>query len=608
MKFILDENIKHILNEKYLLNERYILTEATAEEVISAWNKKITDLIPEMIQILTEIENKIDISKENKNIIDKQDIEALNKAKDAVQTAKKLPGANEQVKVDLTNYRKVLVNTWKKLDAAMEDVDLNKAIETLDNTLNNSTKPWDSKAQKDALIKFTATYNAFTIFFNKWKKDNAIDINDITAQQVESLKKDCKESINILNDLNKYLVPDEATDASLQKYINKIREKDTGILAIFNLIISLKDKAANPGYYYKVINANIGKLKAILKEITTINTAYKQQKVQAVDDKAAADKALEDHDKFKNGWDERYRLLKKSGTADELNKFWEEYYKTEWGAQADAVKALGAVFVQEVTKIGFDPTINPLITFLKNRQSLLGTKINQSTWTAIHNAIVNHKLTLADIKGLGRFKQYNIVLNKNIFDFSSNEITTYLDLQQNVLTLGSNGSVTNAPWYSVFNSSPGTILANIMYISGDSESLTKDMSIDSASAVTDYKFRTIAQIKSIIEQHNLGDGSNMKATTELVKTIISNVNAQQDPKLTAQKLLVFLAIAWRQKNDSEISELLDSNSNFTSAKPNTMPNAAEQKLFIKWLITTDWPKALVKELLNALLDVAGWKA
>ena len=54
-KFILTENIKHILEEKYLLDERYILTEAS-EKYLTVLKNWFTKVISDLEPVVTKVE------------------------------------------------------------------------------------------------------------------------------------------------------------------------------------------------------------------------------------------------------------------------------------------------------------------------------------------------------------------------------------------------------------------------------------------------------------------------------------------------------------------------------------------------------------------------
>lgn len=606
-KFILAENIKHILIEKYLLNERYILTEApNGQDILIKISTEIENLIPVVVTSIETVQKNASATTDKNTAADSitGSAQKVQEASDNVEASAKLPNNDEETKKALNAYCLAVENLLKTFP---EDKKTKKDLAGVGNYIKDIQKlinePWENATKQTAMQKFSASKSAITTYAKlNLQKNNE---GAIPQSKIDELNKYCAEALDRINNKkDSYLIKpqNDVATATLNNYVNQLYNdtKETGLYYSFQKIIN----------FVKALGTKEDEIKAKLFDIKKIDEFIEllKEACNLIASLAEFADALTNAESGKSaniGWGERYKKVKKTGSTEEQNQFWADYFAAEWGDKAAAVKDLGAAFVQEVVNIGFDETSNPLIKFLKDRKNLIGNQINKNTWGAVHNAIVKHTISLADIKGIGRFKDYNIILNKNLFNFTAAQITDYLNLQQETINLGNSGAMTNAIWYKIFTESPGVFLANIMYTTGDEKTLTNNID---ASAAVSATFRTIEEIKRIMEQHNQGTGASMKATSELVDNIIRNVNNSANPKETAQKLLKHLWSAWRQTNNSEISELLDKNSNFVTNAPKIQPTFAELNQFVKWLATANWTKSLVKDVITKLLDIAGWKA
>lgn len=145
--------------------------------------------------------------------------------------------------------------------------------------------------------------------------------------------------------------------------------------------------------------------------------------------------------------------------------------------------------------------------------------------------MARNQLTLDDIRGSGTFGAYNIVFNDNLYRLTSS-VPTYLSLQHRVRRDEANlGDL--RPKYK---SSPGNVLANIMYVNGDEDSFS--VAMEPGNNV----FRSTSDIEQIIDIKMPNSDKQEKAeiTTDVLDDIINSIKSQED----AKKALSYLADVW----------------------------------------------------------------
>lgn len=128
-KFILSENIKHILTEKYLLDERYILDEASErwEAVLKNWANKVNKALDQVVERLNQIKEANQVSKNASNL--EADWKAIKDAAKNVEISKRNPdGQDEELRKDLTTWYNAVKNLVDKRPEWRNNVD-NRNVE-----------------------------------------------------------------------------------------------------------------------------------------------------------------------------------------------------------------------------------------------------------------------------------------------------------------------------------------------------------------------------------------------------------------------------------------------------------------------------------------------
>ena len=147
------------------------------------------------------------------------------------------------------------------------------------------------------------------------------------------------------------------------------------------------------------------------------------------------------------------RLAQTNEPTKVLKQFYNDYYSQEYaGVQSpendtnnivSKLKSLDKILIKEFTKLGYNPSVNPLAQFLKiliklkkdsSRQSKIFDKLTTNTYGAIHNSFINKYITgnmlgnhVADGKG------DNLLFCEDLYNYTGLEIVNYLSLQKQVL-------------------------------------------------------------------------------------------------------------------------------------------------------------------------------
>ena len=106
------------------------------------------------------------------------------------------------------------------------------------------------------------------------------------------------------------------------------------------------------------------------------------------------------------------RLAQTNEPTKVLKQFYNDYYSQEYaGVQSpendtnnivSKLKSLDKILIKEFTKLGYNPSVNPLAQFLKiliklkkdsSRQSKIFDKLTTNTYGAIHNSFINRYIT-----------------------------------------------------------------------------------------------------------------------------------------------------------------------------------------------------------------------
>ena len=188
----------------------------------------------------------------------------------------------------------------------------------------------------------------------------------------------------------------------------------------------------------------------ILSALKAVNNWVDQEISQ--DTKIAKDKAANDTINSKGiNWTQRYVKAQESG-SEAVSAFFDQYYDAEWGKTwGPIISKIGTPFIQEVQELGFSIS-NPFIFFLKKLQQLCedtthkldikNVELNLGrVYPAIHNAFVNQKLSVDDLKGTGALGINNLIFCPALYGSTGQNIIAkeYLDRQKEICDKYTNG-------------------------------------------------------------------------------------------------------------------------------------------------------------------------
>lgn len=385
MKYILEENIRHILSERFILNE-------DASTIVSE--------LDSLDRILYNYANSNTESKESstdvKNIINiGQELSALN------NTINNKPKGIFQKAIN-----KLADQTLKSTDIARIKGTTKEVIQKVESLLDASSiaaEAVDGVAVKDYLrqIKILAASDDISKEAAIKIKENVAKITDI----INALAQKKSDGSNISKDLVTIAEDALMSVYNLKQFIPKVGGADK-FAALPNA-----DKLMN------VVTTIISDRKAgeSLSEQrqTILNFSNLTRKV--ID---ASGITLNTDRTDSINWGDRF------AKAKDKDSFWDAYYEKAWGSNSGKIRALGDPFRNQCEKLGFSEKTNPFIHFIRKYIIEKNYPIGGSIYTAIHNAIATGKLDKELLTGTVGDK-INILDCKDLYTKSAKEIAYY---------------------------------------------------------------------------------------------------------------------------------------------------------------------------------------
>lgn len=183
-------------------------------------------------------------------------------------------------------------------------------------------------------------------------------------------------------------------------------------------------------------------------------------------------------------WEQEFA---KCETAEKRNAFWDKYYTAVWGSQKAAIKQIGIESCLQA--LGWTEAENPLLAFLECISETpingVGLKtITRADFKMLTTAFTNGILSEEDLEKGGKFGNYNLIYNPNLYTrvASSEDQLEYLRLQHAFQT---SSGLTGGDRAKAF--------ANIYTATGDSSNLQ-------ASIAPGGKLRDLKRMTRIIER------------------------------------------------------------------------------------------------------------
>ena len=562
MKFILAENIKHILNEKYLLDERYILTEASEkwQGVLKNWFNTINDLLNQVTERLNQIKEANTVSQNSANL--EADWKAINNAANDVKISRQNPkGQDEELKKDLVTWYqavKALVDKRAQYRNNINSDQIIKAddpkIDRMNTRLNDLNKYLTGNFDRDQALGIFDTFDNSledskeTI--EKVFKNAASTQQKSSSDKIDNLNKACDNAAEKINTLKEYIALgyNGLEDNEIKEYKDQLEELAKKVNAVIGLKpqINFNNYDANFKDYINKINS-ISEwidLSSQNEPLRTVLAKAEEEKAKAEAEKAKENARNERQNAAVKDWK---ALYDKCNTPEEFKAFWEDYFKTEWGAKAKAVSAFGAAFTDDLKKIGWDSITNPFIKFLKTDviYNAIGKAFDQAAYISIHNAYVHGYIRQSDLTAAPNslYKKSNLIFNLHLYAESLDNFNRYLKYQSQLAISGNAGSL-KPPAGQVWVEDREKVLNNLMLADGDIDNFDKEINAGG-------ELRSLTEIAQVLQQ--AADINADEKQTATNKNVIQVLDRVKD-ETTAKRLLAYLIDILRGINQSAVDD------------------------------------------------------
>lgn len=118
-----------------------------------------------------------------------------------------------------------------------------------------------------------------------------------------------------------------------------------------------------------------------------------------------------------------------------IQAFFKEYFNNVWGgAAAEQLIKIGALLRDDLQKLGWDKTTNPILGFISQKyvsENLLATKLlNGNTYKALHNALAKKLVGHGEFMGT---RNYNLIYCRSFYNRLPADMIKYLEIQAKFL-------------------------------------------------------------------------------------------------------------------------------------------------------------------------------
>lgn len=608
-KYILAEDIKHILNEKYLLDERFILNEAASQQVLDNYMQTRTALD---MRFKAQEASKIDWNGLLTNV--KNTLSSLS-SKAAQPTAVHLE------------------NAVKNIEGAFAANDLDRVKNNIKTYLNNFLTAID-KDQNAALNKiqqqqYSALGNAYNQLRNVVTDQEKADVNNPNANNSSELV-ELKNKFNNFKqavDTAKIFASDNATKWSdrftksyeaVQQWLNTFNElKAKSDAAVTSQVATDQQVEA----VTQAIDAIMGNQNFIaptewikgttINDISSAIQTFDKVSSISLDDWKTSVQAIADEQQFnKTNWAAEFNKAAKTGNTNKLQKLWDKYYKEVWGKHAQKVRALGStltnLLLDESNGDGFEPYHNPWLIYIKYCFDN-GYNLNYDNFKAIYEAHSYLSPEKANLQRKDILSAHggNILYCKDLYRKDAAAIKNYLAVQQKIKSYYDEGFTELKAGHEFAN---GTLTAN--YVGDINKALCFIDSLFDANMnaltqratspknVTDIQLKDIRNVYQ--EFYSSFNEEPEKAKKEDEKKEPTNVTFANLVKgldtAGMQKLLYYFATTYQKDTSTDLFALINP---YMTGIPTLAPReiATFAKKFKSLLITN--PAKTTQDILQA---------
>ena len=379
-KFILAEDIKHILNERFILNEALSFSKDDAGTLAT---------------------NLSDVIKNNKLLqTSKANTQDVKVAKDLDTEIFILKGllksGTKQDQKDPAKIKGKCIEAIKKIEQILsqntEFKDTKVSSELNTHLANFKQLAGNSDYSKDGVKKLQSTLDLISQAISGLKSGTG-DTNEKVRNYIKALE----NGATMFTKLEEFLDGSPTLEADIEKAINT---RFTTCHDAYNKYIAKPDDETALSELAKASNQSASDLKKILDSVGFVSK--KQDN--------------------KTDWAARFK------EAPDKNKFWDEYYQEAWGQNGNRVKALGEAFRNECVKLGFTNKTNPFLDFVQYFIIDKNWNINAEQYRIVHNTAAGNSIDIKDLKRATEASGtiINPIFCKDFYTKSSSECQDYL--------------------------------------------------------------------------------------------------------------------------------------------------------------------------------------
>ena len=339
MQFILYENAKHILNEKYILLE-------SPEDDKADLEKGLPELLENVKKIITELKPKADKFKET-----------ASKIKELKTISEPFENDVKGLTGDFTIFAGKAKEYINKLQDFIKANSLDGAeFPEITHTLDKLLTGLNSSPAKEK--ETTRIRNEVITDFK--------DLVNIVTEQLQGAKSDFDENklIAALDSLEKFISGTDKAQSFTDAIANLKNPAIVNDSTVENLsMLLLEAEASIPdelssGEDLVLSETLVNTLSHLVETCTALLTALCTEPKPKSDLQQARDK-----NNSKLDWRKEFEDV--GSDREGIAAIWKKYFETEWGNNAEFVKALGEPFVMQLQKLGYNANVNPFITFVQ---------------------------------------------------------------------------------------------------------------------------------------------------------------------------------------------------------------------------------------------------
>ena len=602
--------MKRILVEKYkkafILDERFILREDEPQEaepiIEEPTQEEPADTSTDNLNVKDTIEKLEAFSKELSAII--KHIEELGSAdadfEKLVNELKEKADAAKKSMNETTDYSQIanLTNEYlTAFDNAVNDKDLEATtdLKTFIDKIKDLT-------DNETIVKINDTNKEETV---KDLSDNFGKLTVAVENALESSPKngvDTAELADIAEKLQKSL---PAAIEELQKATQVSKDNVAEFAKYGELTGALIESL--PEEFPTVNSITSENIKETTETLTKINNAcvlfvksLKEGSEEKATQAANSLKARANAGRAKKDW--KAELDAAGSDRAKISAIWDEYYKLEWGENADRVSSLDDAFTDTLYRYGFSANTNPFIEFLKNNLNVLN--ITADAFAGLVNAYIGKDINEAGLRGKTMFgisPKTNILYCKNLYSYGGANIEEYLEYQANVAEKYGNDGTTEALDPALEEKFAEDLNALITGIFTTEYDITDNPTISNVDN-TDRTLKTLGNIREDYKLcFNETLASNKKANAD-IDELYKKLGGTEEAALEAIKYLIISEDTDKLKLTEFIANEFPDLKLDTDAITLSSKNARQLKgLFDKINLSG---QNTVKNIIKGLLDIA----